>query len=119
MDCAVAQLGSGRAHPLTHELVPLHSAERGLTEIPPPSEPQPSCSGASIGFRTTDNIKSEPDSTSDSESYSDSNCYNTGYNSDDSHLKDFDEDYVSDIFATDSKKYNYLDPNFFPELYKS
>lgn len=102
-------MASLKCHPLTHEFAPLHTPETNFSE-----DPIPSGSGILKG------IKSEQDSFSDSDSYSDSNWNNTtGYNSEDSHMKDYDEDYTSDIFAQNSKKYNYLDPNFLPELYRS
>lgn len=33
--------------------------------------------------------------------------------------KDFDKDYAAEMFANDNNYYNYLDPNFLPELHKS
>lgn len=107
-DCLISQLNSTHCHPLTHEFVALHKAEVKFDDS------TPGCSGAG---NSKDFIKSENDSSSDSDSYSDSNWYNTTeYNSEDSHImKDYDEDYITES----SKKYNYLDPNFLPELYKS
>lgn len=148
-DCLISQLNSNSCHPLTHEFIPIHVAEPEMPEGGPGrnsletetdhyipihiAEPvfetldrtlrNSSEPGTSNFFNVKQEIKSENEDFSDSDSFSGSN-YNyivtTGYDSEDSHnMKDFDEDYVADMFASDNRKYNYLDPNFLPELYKS
>lgn len=116
-DCLISQLGSDHCHPVTHEFIPLHNAQL-------PDDPETKVTteteDSNSMFNIKTEIKSENEDSSSTESFSESNWNNTtGYNSEDSHVKDFDEDYVTDVFAPDAKKYNYLDPNFLPELYKS
>lgn len=108
MDCLVSQLNSPRPHPLTHELIALHVADSEIST--PDSEPIPGCSGLSNRVQIT---PPEPETSSDSDTSA------AGYSTTDSHHREIDEDYMSDIFSADSKKYNYLDPNFFPELYRN
>lgn len=123
-DCFILQLNSNKCHLLTHEFIPLHTADAASETHVKEEFPQEfgnlSEPGTSNFCNIKQEIKTENESSSDSDGFSDSNCNYTGYNSEDSHnMKDFDEDYVADMFAPDNKKYNYLDPNFLPELYKS